>query len=258
MIHHVKMLDLGIREIYVTVTCMHKLSTINMITEKVIQEYIWEKKEQWASLIDEPIIPEQESFVDTEYDIYSLTPFSVIKNKVYKRIGELYNYTCNLDLIGCEVRLKKEGDSTIRADFIANPMGHTGLTIIELKKSRQTERQAFTELLGYANHITSIFPSMSNDDIGYVLISPMEERIVREATTLSLLTDEKSIFALIPTIENNDLNTLKLIPWLPSEEDFTTIANSAFSSENIDIFKLTWDKLEDWNVEESGKNPRNI
>lgn len=226
-----------------------------MITEKDIQEHIWCKKDDWVDLLVKPNIPECESFLDTEYDIYSLTPYVVIKNRVFQRLKYLFSYTCSLNLIGCEVRLRKEGDSTIRADFIAKPEGFTGLAIIELKKSKQTERQAFTELLGYANHITSIFPSMSQDDIGYILISPMEERIVREATIFSLLTDEKNIFALIPSFENDDLTTLKLVPWIPNEKDITSITESAFSGTNIDIFKLTWSKLPDWNVEKLGKNP---
>ena len=79
------------------------------------------------------------------------------------------------------IRLAKEDDSTIRTDFLGCLEGQNGFVVCELKVNRQPERQAYTELFAYANHVRSKFPPMGRRDIFYLLISPMEERIIREA-----------------------------------------------------------------------------
>ncbi|MDN8699460.1 hypothetical protein Q0L83_14900, partial [Staphylococcus aureus] len=76
-------------------------------------------------------------------------------------------------------------------------------------------------------------------DLAYILIAPMEERIVREATLLSLLLDEKPVYCLIPKWDNDDVTTLKLVPWIPDQDDLTNISEAVFHPSNIEIFKLT-------------------
>lgn len=56
-----------------------------------------------------------------------------------------------------ELRLDRGAPHPTRVDLLGNSES-TGLTIIELMKSDQTERQAFTELLAYSNYFGSIFP----------------------------------------------------------------------------------------------------
>ncbi len=184
----------------------------------------------------------------------SLTPERLIYNELLERLKKHYVNLHELILFGCEVPLKKEGDSTIRADLLGIVAGLSGIAIIELKKSSQTERQAYTELLAYASHLHSIFPTISKDDISYILISPMKERIVREATIYSFLFDEKPVFAFVPTWEDDDITTLKLIPWIPKEEEIIYVHQSIFSPKNFELFKVTWDFMEDWNADE-GESP---
>jgi len=130
-------------------------------------------------------------------------------------------------------------DSTIRTDLLGIIEGVPGIALIEIKKSAQTERQAYTELFAYAAHLHSIFPTISKDDITYVLISPMEERIVREATIHSFLFDEKPVFAFIPSWTDDNVKTLKLTPWIPSPQDIIHVTESIFSQKNFEIFKVT-------------------
>ncbi|BDD04460.1 hypothetical protein [Aureibacter tunicatorum] len=224
------------------------------MTEHEIQKYIWENKDEWEDLIIEYEFPEEYRFNENEESIYSLTPDKLIYNELLKRLKKTYDSLYGLRLFGCEVPLKKDGDSTIRADLMGVIEGNSGIALIELKKSAQTERQAYTELLAYASHLHSIFPTFSKDDITFVLISPMEERIVREATIFSFLFDEKPVFAYIPTWTDNDVKTLKLTPWIPTEEDIIHVTQSIFSQKNFEIFKVTWDKIDDWNAEK-GENP---
>ena len=224
------------------------------MTEHDLQKHIWDNRDDWENLIVDFTFPEKYRFDEDEFSIYSLTPEKVIYNELLERLEETYKRLYGLRLFGCEVPLKKVGDNTIRADLIGLIEGVSGIAIVELKKSAQTERQAYTELLAYAAHLHSIFPTMSKDDISYILISPMEERIVREATIHSFLFDEKPVFAFIPTWSNNDITTLKLTPWIPSEQDIVHVTQSIFSQKNFEIFKVTWDEIDGWNASK-GENP---
>lgn len=224
------------------------------MTEHEIQNHIWENRKNWNNLIEKIELPKKYSFDEDEFSIYSLSPEKLIFNELIDRLEELYKNLFGLRLFGCEVPLKKEGDNTIRADLLGKIDGVSGITIIELKKSKQTERQAYTELLAYAGHLHSIFPTISKDDITYVLVSPMKERIVREATIHSFIFDEKPVFAYIPTWTDDDVSTLKLTPWIPSEQDIVHVTESIFSQKNFDIIEVAWGSIEDWNAE-SGENP---
>jgi hypothetical protein len=225
------------------------------VTEREIQLYIWSLKDQWTNLIEPIAFPEPNRFDTDKLDIYSLNSQTVLLDKAIQQLKEMDGYVRDSSLMGCEVSLKKDEDSTIRADLLCASAGRAGFGIIEIKKSEQTERQSYTELLGYGNHIQGLFPGMATDDLTYILIAPMKERIVREATLLSLLLDEKPIFCLIPEWVNDDVTTLKLTPWIPNEKDLTNISNAVFHPSNIEIFKLTWGAVPDWNYEEDENEP---
>lgn len=93
--------------------------------------------------------------------------------------------------------MKKKNESTIRLDLLGLLESENGLCIIEVK-SKQTERQAFTELLAYSSHLKQIFMPLSNVDIAHILIAPMESRIVRESILNGIVYERKFTFALIP------------------------------------------------------------
>lgn len=58
---------------------------------------------------------------------------------------------------------------------------------------------------------------MSGGDIIYVLISPIGERIVGQATINTLIYDNNKVCLLVPKYENNDISTLKLELWIPDK-----------------------------------------
>ncbi len=222
------------------------------MTEKEIQRHIWEQRENFADLLNEAHIPKKISHPNS----WAYTPSELIYNSYIDKITDLWEAIQGLYFFGYEVPLKKDSDSTIRADFLGTLDGRNGVAVIELKKSAQTERQAFTELLAYGGHIRSVFTPMSRKDIAYILISPMKERIVREATVQSLIYDRNEIFALIPSWQNDDISTLKLTPWIPTFEEISSFTNSTFSESNIEVFKVAWDGLPgSWSPEKKGENP---
>lgn len=91
---------------------------------------------------------------------------------------------------------------------------------------------------------------MSTENLPYILISPLEEGIVREAILLSLILDEKPVHCSIPTWHSDDVTTLKLIPWISEEEDLVNISDTVFPPSNIEVFKRTWPAVPDLNCEE--------
>ena len=220
------------------------------MTERDIQNYIWEHRDEFDTLLQPISFPQRPAKSPWEYSPTEILYYHLIDK--YKRIWEAIE---GLDMFGCEVPLKKDGDSTIRADFLGILEGENGIVIVELKKGEQTERQAYTELLAYGNHIRNLFPPMCKADVVYLLIAPMKERIVREATVHTILYDHNSVCALIPSWDD-DISTLKLNLWIPTIEDICQISEECFTEANFDVFKIAWDSLPGiWSPSEDGEEP---
>ncbi|HDX7768953.1 TPA: hypothetical protein RPN49_004615, partial [Escherichia coli] len=208
-------------------------------TEKEIQNYIWENRNNFPELLIEPAGLEVLEFNE---DLSDVTAQLLIKNRINSKLSNLHSKLYGLEFIGCEVPLEQNSNSTIRADFLAIFCDDTGLAVIELKKSEQTERQAFTELLAYSNHMTTLFPSMTKNDSVYILISPMETRIARDAVIQSLIFDNRDIITLIPTFSDPlDITSLKLELWIPDQTELATFSNIAFREDNFSVCKLSWE-----------------
>lgn len=223
-----------------------------MLSEKEIQEYIWNNKDDFSNLFEPANFP-----VLTDKKPWEYTPSELLYFHMIERYEKIWNSLYYLDFFGCEVPLKKENDSTIRADFLGALEGQNGIVIIELKKSKQTERQSYTELLAYSNHLRNTFAPMCKADIVYLLIAPMHERIVREATINTLLYDNNNVCALIPSWENNDVSTLKLKLWIPEFSEFVQISEGSITQSNFEICKITWEALPgNWSPDKKGESPK--
>lgn len=214
------------------------------VSEKDIQDYIWQNGNDFKSLLEEVILPQP----IVKEKPWEIEPWEILYNIVIERYNSFYNSLWALELINEEVHLVKDGDSTIRADFLGIINGgdsNDGLVVIELKKENSgSEREAFTQLLAYGNHLKTIFAPMGKRDVKHILIAPMKQRIVREAMLHSIIFDRKNILAFIPKIQDNDINTLKLKLWLPEQGDFKNLAYSCFSVENFDGFKIAFDSFD--------------
>lgn len=210
------------------------------MTEKQIQNYIWEKRENFASLLEVPKFQE----VKFENPTYA-SPSDVLYNMVIERYKKLWETMSDIGFFGCEVSLTENGQSTMRTDFLAYRYGSDGIIVIELKKSDQTARQAYTELLAYGSYLRTKFTPMSGGDIIYVLISPVGERIVEQATINTLIYDNNKVCLLVPKYEDDDVNTLKLELWIPDKKVFKDLSYSCFNRENISVSKIVWESLPD-------------
>jgi len=104
-------------------------------SEKEIQNYIWDKRDNFADFL---VDSNQLNELEINEDLSNLTAQTLIKNKITKKLKSLHWNLKSLELIGCEIPLEQESNSTVRADFLAVFPGDTGIGIIELKKSSQT------------------------------------------------------------------------------------------------------------------------
>ncbi|WP_421289665.1 hypothetical protein [Aeromonas veronii] len=222
-------------------------------TEREIQDYIWSNRESFDSFLDEPVGLDIFKFED---DLSNVSAHNLIRNRINKKLEEFHAKLCSIKLIGCEVPLEQQSNSTIRADFLATFPGDTGVGIIELKKSEQTERQAFTELLAYSNHLTTLFPAMSREDSVYILISPMETRIARDAVIQTLTFDNRKIVALIPYFDDpSNITSLRLKLWIPTDNELATFSHVIFKEDNFSVCKIVWEYDEErWDAPK-GENP---
>lgn len=220
------------------------------MTEKQIQNYIWAKRESFADLLVAP----QFQKVNIDNPTYA-SPSDVLYNMIISRYEKLWETVSEIDFFGCEVSLKEEGQPTMRTDFLAIRCGNDGIIVIELKKSDQTARQAYTELLAYGSYLRTKFTPMSGGDIIYVLISPVGERIVEQATINTLIYDNNKVCLLIPKYDAGDINTLKLELWIPDKEIFKDLSYSCFNRENISVSKIVWESLSDEWSPKPGEKP---
>lgn len=213
--------------------------------EKDVQAYIWNNHKSWRKLIQSIHLPKKHQFSD---DLSDVKPELLLHNQIIERISKVYERAKSIQILGCEVPLEKKSDSTIRADFLGIPEDKTGIAIIELKRNHQTEREAFTELLAYSNHLINCFPGMCKEDIIYVLISPMKTRIAREAYVQTLIIDNKPILALVPSLSGKEISSLKLSPWIPSVEDINSLTETVLHPKNFNVCKIAWEHSEgNWN-----------
>ncbi len=206
-------------------------------TENEFRDYLFENhKESLSELIvgqREPVSWQGDEF----------PPLSFLLQQIAeKKINRILDGLDSLVITARELRLEKIEDSTTRIDLFGNSETN-GLTIIELKKSKQTERQAYTELLAYANHFCSIFPGITEGGINSVLIAPMETRIVRDAFAQELLANDKSAVALIPQQDNGKIT---LTVYYPDKSYYQWFENNLLDDRAMLTVAVSFPIIDGW------------
>ncbi|MBU3096289.1 hypothetical protein KPE82_11815 [Acinetobacter baumannii] len=176
-------------------------------------------------------------------DLYNFP--DLLKKQTEEKINTLVKSLNNFEFIGREIRLKKENASTTRIDLVGMTIDQVPV-ILELKKSTQTEREAFTELLAYSNYFCSLFPGASEStSVISVLIAPMETRIVQDAFFQELILNNKNIIALIPE-GNEDEKDFKFKIYYPNDNFYVTFSNSMFHDDSIRVAALEFELVDGW------------
>ncbi len=206
--------------------------TENQIRDKIFDE----NKDSFSDLIigrRDPI----------KWDSTDFPPVKVLLQQMTEgKINSILDSISNLTLSCKELRLEKTQGSTTRVDLFGHAEG-SGIVIIELKKSHQTERQSFTELLAYSNHFCTIFPGLSEPQITSILVAPMESRTIRDAYVQELLLNNKCTLALIPSVDNGNIN-LKV--YYPENSYYDWYENNVFDDDSMGVIALSFPEVEGW------------
>lgn len=166
----------------------------------------------------------------------------LLQQLIERKINEIIDGLESLVLSAKELRLEKNGNSTTRIDLFGNSEC-IGLTIIELKKSKQTERQAYTELLAYANHFCSVFPGLTENAINTILIAPMESRTIKDAYVQEILGNSKPSVALIPSEENGNY---RLTIFYPDEAYYQWFENNLLDDRSMYVAAIAFPEVKGW------------
>lgn len=166
----------------------------------------------------------------------------LLQQNIERKINEIVDSVSELVLLAKELRLHRESDSVSRVDIFGNSYT-SGPTIIELKKSKQTERQAFTELLAYSNHFCTIFPGLAENSITSILIAPMKCRIVRDSLAQQLIINRKNFIALIPD-ENNGKIELRI--YYPDVSYYQWVENKLLDDRSMLTTAISFSTIDGW------------
>lgn len=166
----------------------------------------------------------------------------LLRQRTERKINEILDNLQTLVLTSKELQLDRGGSHPTRVDLLGNSVS-TGLTIIELKKSNQTERQAFTELLAYSNYFCSLFPGLKEQAVTSVLVAPMKGRTVKDAFVQELVSNEKNIIALIP---HEDAGKYTLEVYYPSEEYYETFEQNILNDNSMICVALSFPMIKGW------------
>ena len=123
--------------------------------------------------------------------------------------------------------------------------GKYPVTIIELKKSNQTARQAFTELLAYNNYFCRKYPPLEQKQVLSVLVSPAEKRIILDAYIQELLFNDNPILLLEPKDPNFEIShKLKIV--YPSEDIYKIFDNALFHDDMFTSITFSLPNIDGW------------
>ncbi|MEE1920854.1 hypothetical protein V0R50_03340 [Pseudomonas sp. 148P] len=207
------------------------------ISENAFRDYLFEHhKEDLSSIVTgrrEPVEWTDDSFPTIRF---------LLQQRTERRINKILDNLDALVLTSKELRLDRNGVNPTRIDLLGYSE-LTGLSVIELKKSGQTERQAFTELLAYSNYFCSLFPGLKESAVTSVLVAPMESRTIKDAFVQELVFNEKSIISLIP---REDAGTFTLEVYYPSEEYYRTFERNILNDRSMICVALSFPMIKGW------------
>ncbi len=208
------------------------------MTENEIRDLLFNNhKDDLHTLIiqtREPLVLPQDTFPSIA---------QLLQNRTEAKINGMIEKLETLRLDGKEVRLVRDNDSTTRIDLLGSIADSGDLVIIEVKKSGQTERQAFTELLGYADHFCTLFPPLSESSLQSILIAPMEGRGVRDALAQELIINQKNILAFIPKIDGQQI---ALEAYYPSELYYRWVENNVLDDSSMTVVTASFPLVDGW------------
>lgn len=181
----------------------------------------------------------------------------VLKAKALRRIERMHNLIRYGEFVGSKVKLPTDHTTPMELDLIGTH--EDGLFILELKVKGPAERNAFSELLAYSNYVAGAFQLSGRKDIINVLVAPLAVKITTQAYLYDLLINERDIIVYQPRFDGDDIATLSLEVFLPSDDTFQTVANHLLSHRAMACAAISFHNVAGWiDSAPSGENPSEI
>lgn len=170
--------------------------------------------------------------------------WKIIKQRVLSEIDRVHSSIRYGEFVGSKVDLPTDRTRPMQLDLLGQY--EDGLFVMELKVEKGSERNAFSELLGYSNYIAQMFAMAGPQDITNVLVAPMGAKITRNAFLYDLLINNRNVIAYTPVLVGNTLDSLELRLHVPSDEDFRYLANWLLSHNSMACVVASFSDLEGW------------
>lgn len=171
--------------------------------EKDIQTYLVDYINENRTFLD--LITNAEDFLD--YNAETDRNFDIdkiLKNKNLKKYSDVLDELIDLEIILADKNVSSKSKEILRPDIVLfNPDGNYTFIIVEIKKEKQTEREAITELLAYQQEIKNACPFISDKDINFVLISKDWSPLLKHSVENINSWTSKSILPLKLNIVDN-------------------------------------------------------
>jgi hypothetical protein len=148
------------------------------------------------------------------------------------------------EFIGSNVKLPTDNTRPMELDLIGTH--EDGLFVLELKVERSAERNAFSELFAYSNYIAGMFALSGTQDITNVLVANFENKITKQAFLYDLLISEREVIVYRPVFETDEPTSLRLVLYLPSDDDFRQFANQLLSHDAMGCVVISFHDLPGW------------
>ncbi|GBQ80186.1 hypothetical protein AA13595_0262 [Gluconacetobacter johannae DSM 13595] len=178
----------------------------------------------------------------------------MLKAKALGRIEQMHKLIRYGTFAGSKVKLPTDHTKPMELDLIGTH--ESGLFILELKVKGPAERNAFSELLAYSNYVAGAFELSGRKDIINVLVAPLAAKITTQAYLYDLLINERNIIVYQPKFDGDDIETLSLELFVPSDETFQQAANRLLSHQAMSCAAISFHNVPNWIESASpGENP---
>src|SRR5665648_194260 len=172
--------------------------------ESFLQEILIEKIKTESFLESIGNIQSLEDALKIDHDPNTIPDFSIdhlLKRKYSKSAKSvLKTLTCYELISGDKIKnISLDKSERLFPDCLLFNYETNEIVVIENKISKQTEREAVTELLGYSQEIRNNLPFISDFDISYIIISTEFNTLLDHSISAQILSTESKILCLKAT-----------------------------------------------------------
>jgi len=173
-----------------------------------------------------------------------------LKTKYARRASEVIESLFSLELINDDgirnISIQKDTKNNkerLYPDLILMNDEKKRIILIELKKDRQTEREAITELLAYAIEIKNHLPNIADSDIHLIVISPVYNTLLDHAISSLVLGTRFNVLAL--KVDYKEQNLLLKVHFPNSWTDIWQKQLPPFAISSVSLAPYNYEQKEE-------------